>query len=129
MIKRIEEKHYKVLQERDTGKTLAQIGKEMGLTRARVQQLEFNAREYLEALEKGILTPFDTLSTRTQHCLLQKKNKDSMKNMMYTKSEKPTIKDISMWVNSGELLKTPGIGKKTLYELQTFLSKYKDQIT
>ena len=125
IIKQVTQKHFDILQKRQEGKTLTQIGIEMGISSTRVSQLETIAKTYVEAQKNNTLMPFDELSILVQNAL--KRQKQFKNNHKYTE-DKPTLQEIATWFNSGELHKMDGIGKKSIQEIENFLNKYKQQL-
>ena len=102
-LRRMEERGKAVIKMRDSGMSLRQVGKELGVSSTRVSGLEARARHMASRGD-----PFSKLSRRTQNCLEYEGIS--------------TIAELRKAMESGRLDKrVPNLGAVSLAELREFL--------
>ena len=104
-----------VLQQRRAGRTLAEIGRELGRSCERVRQMQALAERREKALINGKASPLDLLSVRAKNCLLAEKYSS-------TGRDEPTPQEVRVWLDSGRLKKIPNMGKKAVQEVAAWLA-------
>lgn len=102
-LRRMEERGKAVIKMRDSGMSLRQVGKELGVSSTRASELEARARHMASRGD-----PFSKLSRRTQNCL--------------EAEGISTIAELRKAMESGRLDKSvPNLGAVSLAELREFL--------